>query len=99
MHAYAPDIHIRRLLRVLLDNTPDIWTPIVWGQFLFGCIIKSTYPGGLPKLKSLDLGACTVLWDANELLVLKFSGVSIWSKNNETGHFLVKWLSHNGKSK
>ena len=58
-------------LRVLLDNTPDIWTPIVWGQFLFGCIIKSTYSGGLPKLKSLDLGACTVPWDANQVLELK----------------------------
>ena len=59
------------LLRVLLYNTPDIWTPIVWGQFLFGCIIKSTYSGGLPKLKSLDLGACTVPWDANQVLGLK----------------------------
>ena len=59
------------LLRVLLDKPPDIETPIVWGQFLFGCIIKSTYSGGLPKLKSLDLGACTVPWDANQVLELK----------------------------
>ena len=62
---------IQKNLRVLLDSTPDIWTPIVWGQFLFGCIIKSTYSGGLPKLKSLDLGACTVPWDANQDLELK----------------------------
>ena len=62
---------VKGCLRVLLDNTPDIWTPIVWGQFLFGCIIKSTYSGGLPKLKSLDLGACTVPWDANQVLELK----------------------------
>ena len=58
-------------LRVLLDKPPDIGTPIVWGQFWFGCIINSTYSGGLPKLKSLDLGACTVPWDANQVLELK----------------------------
>ena len=57
--------------RVLLDKPPDIETPIVWGQFSFGCIINSTYSGGLPKLKSLDLGACTVPWDANQDLELK----------------------------
>ena len=62
---------VHETLRVLLDNTPDIWTPIVWGQFLFCCIIKSTYSGGLPKLKSLDLGACTVPWDVNQVLGLK----------------------------
>ena len=60
-----------QLLRVLLDKLPDIETPIVWGQFSFGCIINSTYSGGLPKLKSLDLGACTVPWDANQDLELK----------------------------
>ena len=58
-------------LRVLLDKPPDIETPLVWGQFFFGCIINSTYSGGLPKLKSLDLGACTVPWDANQDLELK----------------------------
>ena len=47
-------------LRVLLDKPPDIVTPTVGGKFLFGYIINSTYPGGLPKVKSLDLGACTV---------------------------------------
>ena len=60
-----------KVLRVLLDKPPDIETPIVWGQFWFGCIINSTYSGGLPKLKSLDLGACTVPWDANQVLELK----------------------------
>ena len=58
-------------LKVLLDKPPDIETPIVWGQFSFGCIINSTYSGGLPKLKSLNLGACTVPWDANQDLELK----------------------------
>ena len=62
---------LRDFLRVLLDKLPDIETPIVWGQFSFGCIINSTYSGGLPKLKSLDLGACTVPWDANQVLELK----------------------------
>ena len=57
--------YVRNSLRVLLDKPPDIETPIVWGQFLYGCIINSTYSGGLPKLKSLDLAACTVPWDAN----------------------------------
>ena len=45
------------LLRVLLDKPPDNEISTVWGQFLFGYIINSTYPGGLPKVKSL---ACTV---------------------------------------
>ena len=58
-------------LRVLLDKPPDIETPMVWGQFLFDCIINSTYSGGLPKLKSLDLGASTVPWDTNQDLELK----------------------------
>ena len=53
------------ITRVLLNKPPDIEIPIIWGQFLFGGIIKSTYSGGLPKQKSLDLGAPTVLWDAN----------------------------------
>ena len=86
-------------LRVLLDKPPDIETPIVWGQFWFGCIINSTYSGGLPKLKSLDLGACTVLWDANQVLELKQAfladshNVSVllfgWeSKIEWTSHFL-----------
>ena len=53
-----------KILRVLLNKPPDIETPIVWGQLLYGSIIKRTYPGGLPKLKSWDLGSCTVPWDA-----------------------------------
>ena len=61
----------RNPLRVLLDKPPDIETPLVWGQFFFGCIINSTYSGGLPKLKSLDLGACTVPWDTKQDLELK----------------------------
>ena len=60
-------------LRVLLDKPPDIETQIVWGQFSLGCIINTTYSGGLPKLKSLDLGACTaaVPWNAKQVLELK----------------------------
>ena len=73
LQSYTTRILILKIdeLRVLLDKPPDIETPIVWGQFLFGCIINSTYSGGLPKLKSLDLGACTVPWDANQVLELK----------------------------
>ena len=55
-------------LRVLLDKPPDIVTPTVVGKFLFGYIINSTYPGGLPKVKSLDLGACTVLWGLDQVI-------------------------------
>ena len=55
-------------LRVLLDKPPDIVTPTVGGKFLFGYIINSTYPGGLPKVKSLDLGACTVLWGLDQVI-------------------------------
>ena len=54
------------ILRVLLDKLPNIETPMVWEQFLFGCIINSTYSEGLPKLKSLDPG--TVPWYANGFL-------------------------------
>ena len=55
-------------LRVLLDKPPDIVTPTVGVSFLFGYIINSTYPGGLPKVKSLDLGACTVLWGLDQVI-------------------------------
>ena len=58
----------QQVLRLLLDKPPDIETPIVWGQLLYGCIIKSTYPGGLPKVKSWDLGACTVPWQPIQVL-------------------------------
>ena len=58
----------RVYLRVLLDKPPDIVTPTVGGKFLFGYIINSTYPGGLPEVKSLDLGACTVLWGLDQVI-------------------------------
>ena len=61
----------QQYLKVLLDKLPNIETPMVWELFLFGCIINSTYSGGLPKLKSLDLGACTVPWGAIQFLGLK----------------------------
>ena len=57
-------------VRVLLDKPPDIVIPTVWGQILFGVIINSTYPGGLPNIKSLDLGACTVPWGVHQVLWL-----------------------------
>ena len=49
-------------LRVLLVKWPDICTPTFLVQYLFGCIIKSTYLGDVPKAKSWDLGAYTGLW-------------------------------------
>ena len=49
-------------LRVLLAKGPDICTPTFSVQFLFGCIIKSTYLGDVPKAKSWDLRAYTGLW-------------------------------------
>ena len=52
------------LLRVLLAKWPDICTPSFLVQNLFGCIIKSTYLGDVPKAKILDLGAYTGLWQA-----------------------------------
>ena len=55
-------------LRVLLVKNPDISKPMIQGQCLFGCIIKSTHPGGLPKVKSLDLGAWTGPWEGNQVL-------------------------------
>ena len=59
---------LSKILRVLLDKPPDIVTPTVGGKFLFGYIINSTYPGGLPKVKSLDLGAFTVLWGLDQVI-------------------------------
>ena len=69
--SYIFGIRALQRLRVLLDKWPDFQLPTVWGQFLFGCSINSTYPGGLPKGKSLDLGPRTVPWDANQVLELK----------------------------
>ena len=59
---------LRVFLRVLLVKNPDISKPMFLGQYLFGCIIKSTHPGGLPKVKSWDLGASTVPWEGNQVL-------------------------------
>ena len=51
-------------LRVLLVKWPDICRLTFLVQFLFGCIIKSAYLGDIPKVKSWDLGAWTVLQGA-----------------------------------
>ena len=59
------------VLRGLLDKWPDIEAPIIWRQFLFGCIINSTYPGGLPNGKSLYLGTSTVPWGQDQVLTPK----------------------------
>ena len=58
-------------LRVLLVKNPDISKSMFQGQYLFGCIIKSIHQGGPPKVKSWDLGACTVPWEGNQVLELK----------------------------
>ena len=63
-----PPAHFSKNLRVLLVKNPDISTPMFLGQQLIDCIIKSTHPGGLPKTKSWDLGACTVPWEGNQVL-------------------------------
>ena len=57
-----------KYLRVLLVKNPDISTPMFLWQYLFGCIIKSTHSGGLPKVTSWDLGASTVPWEGNQVL-------------------------------
>ena len=62
------NFHDTTVLRVLLVKNPDISKPMFLGQYLFGCIIKSTHPGGLPKVKILDLGASTVPWEGNQIL-------------------------------
>ena len=49
-------------LRVLLTKWPDICKPTFSAHYLFGCIIKSTHLGDVPKAKSWDLGAYTGLW-------------------------------------
>ena len=48
-------------LRVLLAKWPDMWEPTFFGQYLFVCIIKSTYQVDVPGPKSWDLGANTGL--------------------------------------
>ena len=42
-------------------------------QYLFGCIIKSTYLGDVPKAKSWDVGVYTGLWWAVQVLELKWA--------------------------
>ena len=49
----------RRFLRVLLAKLPDMWEPTFFGQYLFVCIIKSTYQVDVPGPKSWDLEAIT----------------------------------------
>ena len=58
------------ILRVLLAKWPDICIPTFSVQYLFGCIIKSTHLGDVPKAKSWDLGAYTGLWRAVQVLGL-----------------------------
>ena len=60
-----------KALRVLMVKWPDIWKPTFGGQCMFGCIIKSTHPGDVPKAKSWDLGAHTVPWGPISVLGLK----------------------------
>ena len=52
---------LKTCLRVLLVKRPDTEEPTFLGQSMFGCIIKSTYLGDVPKAKSWDLGAQTGL--------------------------------------
>ena len=49
-----------RSLRVLLAKWPDICEPTFSAPYLFGCTIKSTHLGDVPRAKSWDLGAYTV---------------------------------------
>ena len=65
--------HVGKYLRVLLVKRPDIWEPTFLGQSMYGCIIKSTYLGDVPKAKSKDLGACTGLQGPMYVLGLKWA--------------------------
>ena len=51
-------------LKVLLVKRPDMSEPTFWGQYLFVCIIKSTYQVDTPVTKTWDLTAKTVPWRA-----------------------------------
>ena len=51
-------------LRVLLVKWPDIGEPTFFGQYLFVCIIKSTYHVDVHVTKTWDLRAKTVPWQA-----------------------------------
>ena len=58
-------------LRVLLANWPDNQEPTFFGLCLFSLIIKSTYLGNVPKVKSWVLEAFTVLWGGFKFWVQK----------------------------
>ena len=53
-----------KALRVLLVKWPDMSKPTFFGQFLFVCIIRSSYQVGVPGNKTWDLRPKTVLWRA-----------------------------------
>ena len=54
----------KKYLRVLLVKWPDIGEPTFFGQYLFVCIIKSTYHVDVHVTKTWDLRAKTVPWQA-----------------------------------
>ena len=56
--------YLKKYLRVLLVKWPDIGEPTFLGQYLFVCIIKSTYQVDMPVTNTWDLTAKTVLWRA-----------------------------------
>ena len=68
---FPVETFFKSLKRVLLVKWPDICTPTFLVQYLFGCIIKSTYLGDVPKAKSWDLGAYTGPWEPISVLGLK----------------------------
>ena len=51
-------------LRVLLVKRSDMMEPNFLAQYLFVCIIKSTYQVDTPVTKTWDLTAKTVPWRA-----------------------------------
>ena len=61
---YNVEIMILTYLRVLLVKRPDMSEPTFWGQYLFVCIIKSTYQIDMPVTKTWDLTVKTVPWRA-----------------------------------
>ena len=59
-----PEQKTIKTLRVLPVKRPDMSEPTFWGQYLFVCIIKSTYQVDVPGTKTWDLRAKTVPWRA-----------------------------------
>ena len=55
---------MKEALRVLLVKWPDMSKPTFFGQYLFVCIIKSTYHVDVHVTKTWDLRAKTVPWQA-----------------------------------